>query len=342
MSGAVAGALISQAGNLAGTIMTNASNERIHWDDNAFNSTQALIARNWQEKMRASQYQTQMKDMVAAGLNPALMYGNSVPPASATPSATPASSAPPIAMHAPDFSALGNLAMQMAQIRNLDADTYKKREETSWIAPAEQARIDSLRQQIKNGQISAKLGNAQIESITIDNAFKRATFDANTLTAITQSEIYQKNLKKIQSEEPYWDETAQKNFAILCTDAGLKEAQLDSFDFSNGFTTTYGTAESAGWSQAHSESHDENHSESIGVGAGVERGIGIAGIKANSGLNGNFDRSKSKGHGDSHSDSKGENSSYSKDMPIFCFYDRKSHAIVWIPLGKNGGKFNLN
>lgn len=40
----------------------------------AFNSAEALAQRNWQEKMRGSQYQTAVSDLRAAGLNPALAY----------------------------------------------------------------------------------------------------------------------------------------------------------------------------------------------------------------------------------------------------------------------------
>ena len=41
---------------------------------NAFNAEQAQINREWQEKMRATQYQTAVEDMQKAGLNPMLAY----------------------------------------------------------------------------------------------------------------------------------------------------------------------------------------------------------------------------------------------------------------------------
>ena len=43
---------------------------------NAWNAAQSAEARNWQEMMRATQYQTAVKDMQAAGLNPMLAYQN--------------------------------------------------------------------------------------------------------------------------------------------------------------------------------------------------------------------------------------------------------------------------
>nr|DAI03085.1 MAG TPA: minor capsid protein [Microviridae sp.] len=41
---------------------------------NAFNAEEAAKNRQWQEQMRATQYQTAVKDMQAAGLNPMLAY----------------------------------------------------------------------------------------------------------------------------------------------------------------------------------------------------------------------------------------------------------------------------
>lgn len=41
---------------------------------NAYNSAEAEKNRQWQEQMRATQYQTAVKDMQAAGLNPMLAY----------------------------------------------------------------------------------------------------------------------------------------------------------------------------------------------------------------------------------------------------------------------------
>ena len=41
---------------------------------NAFNAAQAADSRDWQERMRATQYQVAVGDMLAAGLNPMLAY----------------------------------------------------------------------------------------------------------------------------------------------------------------------------------------------------------------------------------------------------------------------------
>ena len=65
-----------------GRAMTGSGLTGSQQEQNAFNASQAEITRMWQEKMQGSQYQRSVKDMLKAGLNPALMYGSSAGPAS--------------------------------------------------------------------------------------------------------------------------------------------------------------------------------------------------------------------------------------------------------------------
>lgn len=57
-----------------------------------FNSAEALKQRNWEQEMSSTAYQRAVSDMQAAGLNPALMYGQGGAGAAATPSGSSASS----------------------------------------------------------------------------------------------------------------------------------------------------------------------------------------------------------------------------------------------------------
>lgn len=64
-----------------------------------FNAEQAALNRQWQERMSNTAYQRGTADMLAAGLNPAMMYGGtgtaaSTPSGSAASSAAPAGSSP--------------------------------------------------------------------------------------------------------------------------------------------------------------------------------------------------------------------------------------------------------
>lgn len=54
---------------------------------NAWNSQEAAINRDWQEQMDATKYQRQTQDMVAAGLNPAMLYGGTSSPSALSGSA---------------------------------------------------------------------------------------------------------------------------------------------------------------------------------------------------------------------------------------------------------------
>lgn len=80
--------LSSAAGTYLGTNATGRDREMMQ-----FNSEEAAKEREWQEHMRATQYQTQVQDMSSAGLNPAMMYGGTT--SSSTPSSPSASSGAP-------------------------------------------------------------------------------------------------------------------------------------------------------------------------------------------------------------------------------------------------------
>ena len=67
--------LISGGASLIGGMMTNKTNSANNLATNQANYMMAMQNQAWQQQMRATQYQTAVKDMKAAGLNPAMMYG---------------------------------------------------------------------------------------------------------------------------------------------------------------------------------------------------------------------------------------------------------------------------
>lgn len=63
-----------EIGNMIGEGLNSALSAYGQEQANAFNAKEAEKNRQWQEQMRATQYQTAVKDMEAAGLNPMLAY----------------------------------------------------------------------------------------------------------------------------------------------------------------------------------------------------------------------------------------------------------------------------
>lgn len=95
-----------------------------------FNADQAALNREWQERMSNTAYQRGTADMVAAGLNPAMMYGGSAASAS-TPSGSAASSAAPSGASPSNVQAgmidnLLNLAFAASRLKGLQLDNEGK------------------------------------------------------------------------------------------------------------------------------------------------------------------------------------------------------------------------
>lgn len=100
---------------------------------NAANAAEAEKQRQWQERMRATQYQTAVKDMIAAGLNPMLAYqqGGAGTPSGAVSAAYQNSLGQGVSSALASRSAI-------AQVKNL--------EETNKLIPAQvQQTLDSAR-----------------------------------------------------------------------------------------------------------------------------------------------------------------------------------------------------
>lgn len=109
-------ALISGGLSLLGGLLTNKSREKTQQATNAFNADQY-----------ATRYQTQVKDMEAAGLNPAMSTFSS-------PSSPIAASAPQIDnAYSPAVDQFRQARISNAQVANIEADTENKKAQAELI-----------------------------------------------------------------------------------------------------------------------------------------------------------------------------------------------------------------
>jgi len=112
---ALAPAAISAAGSLAGGMASNNANQALFNQGNAFNAAQSKQQMDFQERMRATQYQTAVDDLKKAGLNPMLAYtqGGAGTPSGAAASAAGSHRTENVAAQA------ANSASQAAQFTNI-------------------------------------------------------------------------------------------------------------------------------------------------------------------------------------------------------------------------------
>lgn len=180
-----------------------------------FNSAEALLSRNFAQRMADRAFLqnsigNQVQQMKAAGLNPALAYGNAnfqpmgqVESFQASSSASPSGSAgAPSSLNPFGFDAM-SVTRQLAEIDAIKAQTRKTESETrgidkenKWIDLRNQATVDSTNMSVTVGDSVRKLNDAQFNKVT----------------------------KELQTIELQWDEIREKIALLKVQNAG---ASLD-------------------------------------------------------------------------------------------------------------------
>lgn len=148
-----------------------------------FNAEQAALNRDWQERMSNTAYQRGTADMVAAGLNPAMMYGGSAtsastPAGSAASSAAPAGSSPSN-VQAGVLDSLMNLAFSAERMQSLKLDNERKRIDNAIASIDLDNHADlvgaTIELQKQNARTSAKQAELFVQSVKngqMDNLLK--------------------------------------------------------------------------------------------------------------------------------------------------------------------------
>lgn len=244
----------SLSAKMTGKELTGAEREA-----NQFTAEQAQINRDWETEMANTAYQRTVTDLRAAGLNPALAYGNSVDP---TPSGSAANSVSP-----GSAAGLLDLILQMKSLKIQEklanaevglkvASTQKVQAETPWIdrlnAITEQRGsidINQVKQAITNMQADYDLKIRQAKNedekrllIQADAALRKAQerqvsvlieYDRAFREAQTENEKAQCNLSKLQYlyNSRLWSDdyvNSIKDYAIRQADSQDLRNQIDS------------------------------------------------------------------------------------------------------------------
>lgn len=190
-------------GAVGGSLVTGLMN-------NSAASSRQSDAQQFSAEQYAARYQTTVKDMQAAGLNPALAYGGI---SGSSPTSSAASSA-----GVPDLGSSGMVArMNSAQIANIAADTENKKAQADLIeAQAMQARASAWQanSQSEVNQMSVKEMTSKLENQHYEN-------DAARLKAIALElkSQYDLNIQKGLTE--------QQSRALMLQQAIKLDAETD-------------------------------------------------------------------------------------------------------------------
>lgn len=189
----------SLGARITGSRLTGAEREA-----NAFSAQQAQLARDYDTQMSNTSYQRGVADMQAAGVNPALMYGQGAAGAS-TPSSPSPDSVNPQDSEGP--MAMLDLIMRL---KTWDVEVQHKNLENELI----QAQIDDTKTHARvNEQTVGKLQQDIKESMSrVDN---------NTILY----KVYENQAKYLEKQANRYDEVVNSEIAMNMAKAGLDNKQ---------------------------------------------------------------------------------------------------------------------
>lgn len=179
----VLGAGISAGASLLGGVLGNAANSRAARDQMAF-----------QERMRATQYQTAVQDLRAAGLNPMLAYTQG---GAGTPSGAAARQEDVIS---PAVASAAQTATVLAQLQNTLADTATKEATAKEI----EERTRLIAEQVKHEPYKRALTTNQGWVEHLREARDRRTYEADIARSIAESRHRNLQLPEAEASAQFW------------------------------------------------------------------------------------------------------------------------------------------
>lgn len=139
-----------------------------------YNSREAQKQRDWQEYLSSTAWQRGVSDMIAAGLNPQMMYGSGSGGSASTPSGASASASGASANGSISLGELMNIMLMSKQARLLDSQATKNEADANltsrnaaWVDKMNQGTLDKLMSDVG-------LNGARVNSLDYDNGLKKA------------------------------------------------------------------------------------------------------------------------------------------------------------------------
>lgn len=210
------GAVIGAASGIASGLLGQSAAEKLNKENRA-----------WQEKMRATQYQTTVRDMRAAGINPMALYSGSGLSSGMAPAGVQPQTQLAEAVGSASSKAIGN-EIAIAQLRDINAARRMKEEQAETIAQTRAIDWNDWLGKNPGGDMTS-WGRAQRDQLLQGIANQRASennTNADTELKKVQAELYatQKKLTElgIPKEAAYSAMWKKYPKAMMAGDIGSK------------------------------------------------------------------------------------------------------------------------
>ena len=180
----IATPLIGAAGSFLGTTSANQANLQYLQNANAFNQAQSERQMQFQKDMRATQYQTAVEDLKAAGLNPMLAYSQG---GAGTPAGAAATSVTPPKVENAMANAV-NAALTAAQAQSQLVQNKLVQAQTN----QSDATADNLKSQTANNRDLNPNIRQELKNLTAQELLAKAQVRANNAKAALDESIHPK------------------------------------------------------------------------------------------------------------------------------------------------------
>lgn len=200
--------LIGAVGSVIGQSSANNANSALMNQGNAFNQAQSEAQMKFQKEMRATQYQTAVDDLKAAGLNPMLAYTQG---GAGTPGGASASSVSPPKIENTLGNAANSAATAAMALNNVMSNKLIQSQINKTDTEADNIQADTVNKLDTNPNI--RLENKRMLA---DIAFKDTSARLNSANASNAERGI------APSSDPYWYRDAKRSISSAAEAYGIK------------------------------------------------------------------------------------------------------------------------